>query len=121
MKNAYQDGRVLDLTLTSDAKSGELLVEGKLVGVAVTDGKVGDLIAAHVEGVFLLPKLPAAAFAVGAQVNWDTAAKHAISIEAVADQLANIGFAVEAAGADDTNVLVRLTPGTAEAGDAGGA
>ncbi len=121
MKNAHQDGRVLDVTLTSDAKSGELVIEGKLVGVAVTDGQVDDLIAVHVEGVFLLPKLPAATFAVGASVNWDTAAKQAISAEAGADEVANIGFAVNAADAGDLNVFVRLTPGTAEAGDAGGA
>ena len=41
MKNAHQDGRVLDVTLAADIKSGELVVQGKLVAVAVTDGKAG--------------------------------------------------------------------------------
>ena len=74
MKNAHQDGRVLDVTLAADIKSGELVVQGKLVAVAVTDGKVGEIIATHVEGVFELPKLPAfkarrclASYAVGPQ------------------------------------------------------
>lgn len=119
MKNAHQDGRVLDVTLTAPAKSGELVIEGKLVGVAVTDGAVGDVIATHVEGVFELPKLPAAAFEVGATVNWDTANKRAIAAAAGADQLGDIGFAVYAAEAAATTVFVRLTPGTATAGGAG--
>ncbi|MGH8039185.1 MAG: DUF2190 family protein [Stenotrophomonas sp.] len=121
MKNAHQDGRVLDVTLTRDAKSGELVVEGKLVGAAVTDGKVGEVIAVHVEGVFEVAKLPASTFAVGAPVNWDPTAKHAIAAEAGADQVGGIGFAVYPADASYTTVFVRLTPGTAAAGEAGGA
>lgn len=116
MKNAHQDGRVLDVTLTADTKSGELVVQGKLVAVAVTDGKAGEIIATHVEGVFELPKLPAAVFGVGATVNWDTAADHAISAAAGADQVADIGFAVYAAEAGALTVFVRLTPGSAAAG-----
>ncbi len=121
MKNAHQDGRVLDVTLTSDTKSGELVIEGKLVGVAVTDGKIGDVIAVHVEGAFDLPKLASAVFAVGSQVNWDKAEKQAIATEAGADQVGDIGFAVYAAEANAASVVVRLTPGTAAAGEAGGA
>ena len=121
MKNAHQDGRVLDVTLTRDAKSGELVVEGKLVGAAVTDGKVGDVIAVHVEGVFEVPKLPASTFAVGAPVNWDTANNQAIAAAPAADQLGDIGFAVYAAEAGAATVFLRLTPGTAAAGEAGGA
>ncbi len=121
MKNAHQDGRVLDVTLTSDAKSGELVVEGKLVGAAVTDGKVGEIIAVHVEGVFELPKLPSAVFAVGAPVNWDPSSNHAIAAAAGADQVGDIGFAVYAAAAGAPTVHVRLTPGTAAAGEASGA
>ncbi len=116
MKNAHQDGRVLDVTLTADAKSGELVVEGKLVGVAVTDGKTGEIVAVHVEGVFELPKLPAGVFAVGDSVNWDTPNKQAISADASAGQVAGIGFAVYGAAAGAETVFVRLTPGAAEAG-----
>lgn len=116
MKNAHQDGRVLDVTLVADIKSGELVVQGKLVAVAVTDGKAGEIIATHVEGVFEVPKLPAAVFAAGAAVNWDTAAGHAIAAAAGADQVADIGFAVYPAEAGALTVFVRLTPGSAAAG-----
>ncbi|HCT26878.1 MAG TPA: hypothetical protein DIW85_11765 [Stenotrophomonas sp.] len=116
MKNAHQDGRVLDVTLVADTKSGELVVAGKLVGVAVTDGKAGEIIAAHVEGVFAVPKLSAAVFAVGTQVNWDPDNKQAIVGAAGAGQVAGIGFAVYAAAAGAPTVFVRLTPGVAAAG-----
>ncbi|VTQ66103.1 DUF2190 family protein [Stenotrophomonas maltophilia] len=116
MKNAHQDGRVLDVTLADDIKSGELLVQGKLVAIAVTDGKAGEIIATHVEGVFELPKLPAAVFAAGATVNWDVAAGNAIAAAAGAGQVGDIGFAVYPASAGALTVFVRLTPGSAAAG-----
>ncbi|ATS54045.1 DUF2190 family protein [Xanthomonas campestris pv. zingibericola] len=113
MKNAYQDGRVLDVTLTTAVTSGGVIADGKLVAVAVTDGAVGETIAAHVEGVFALPKLAAAVFARGASVNWDTDTKQAISAAGGAGDINNIGYAIEASGNGAATVLVRLTPGTA--------
>ncbi|MEA9657836.1 capsid cement protein [Xanthomonas campestris] len=113
MKNAYQDGRVLDVTLTAAVSSGGVIAAGKLVAIAVTDGAIGDTIAAHVEGVFALPKLPAAVFAVGAAVNWDIDAKQAIAAAGGAGDTNNIGYAIEAAGNGAATVLMRLTPGTA--------
>ncbi|MCC8668496.1 DUF2190 family protein [Xanthomonas arboricola] len=113
MKNAYQDGRVLDVTLTAAVTSGGVIAAGKLVAIAVTDGAIGDTIAAHVEGVFALPKLPAAVFSVGAAVNWDIDAKQAIAAAGGAGDTNNIGYAIEAAANGAATVLVRLTPGTA--------
>ncbi|MCC4600296.1 DUF2190 family protein [Xanthomonas melonis] len=116
MKNAHQDGRVLDITLTAAAKSGQVVVIGKLVGVAVTDGEIGDTIAVHVEGVFRLPKLGTAVFAVGTVVNWDTGNARAIVAAGGAGAANGIGYAVAAAANGTTELLVRLTPGTATAG-----
>lgn len=113
MKNAYQDGRVLDVTLTAAVLSGGVIADGKLVAIAVTDGAVGETIAARVDGVFPLPKLPAAVIARGASVNWDADTKQAISAAGGAGDTNNIGYAIEAAGNGAATVLVRLTPGTA--------
>ncbi|WIX23745.1 DUF2190 family protein [Xanthomonas arboricola pv. corylina] len=113
MKNAYQDGRVLDVTLTAAVLSGGVIADGKLVAIAVTDGAVGETIAAHVEGVFALPKLPAAVIARGTSLNWDADTKQAISAAGGAGDTNNIGYAIEAAGNGAATVLVRLTPGTA--------
>jgi len=115
MKNAHQDGRVLDLTLSETVKSGEVIVQNKLVAVAVTDGRIGDIIAAHVEGVFRLKKLATAVFAVGAPVNWDASEKQAIAAAGAAGDTDSIGYAVAPAANGDAEVLVRLTPGTATA------
>lgn len=118
MKNVHQDGRVLDVTLTAAVSSGGVVAIGKLVGIAVTDGAIGDTIAVHVEGVFQLPKLAAAVFARGAAVNWDADGAQAIVAAGGVGDFNAIGYAVEPAAANATTVLVRLTPGTAIAGSA---
>lgn len=116
MKNAHQDGRVLDVTLAAPVVSGGVVAIGKLIGIAVTDGDTGDTIAVHVEGVFRLPKLATAVFAVGTPVNWDAAPGQAIVAAGAAGDFNGIGYAVQAAGNGATTVLVRLTPGTVVAG-----
>lgn len=116
MKNAHQDGRVLDVTLAAAVISGGVVASNKLVGIAVTSGAAGDTIAVHVEGVFRLPKLGTAVFAVGTPVNWDTDNNRAIAAAGGAGDTNAIGYAVAAAVNGSTEVLVRLTPGTATAG-----
>lgn len=112
MKNAHQDGRVLDVTLAADVASGGVVAAGRLIGVAVTSGVATDTIAVHVEGVFNLPKLSTAVIAVGDPVTWDVSASQVIVASAATGDVENFGYAVEAAGNGTTDVLVRLTPGT---------
>lgn len=119
MKNAHQDGRVLDVVLDKAVKSGGVVAKGKLFGVAVTDGGIGDRIAVHVEGVFRLPKLATAVVANGAAVNWSGADERVIVAAGGATDFNGFGYAVEAAANGDAEVLVRLTPGTAAAGTGG--
>lgn len=111
MKNAHQDGRVLDFTLEAAVESGGVVTKGRLVGVAVSKGAIGDTIAVHVEGVFRLPKLDAAVIAVGAPVTWDVSAAEVIIAGAAVGDVENFGYAVEAAGNGAADVLVRLCPG----------
>lgn len=111
MKNAFQDGRVLDVTLAADVSSGGVIADGRLLGIAVTNGKTGDTIAAHVEGVFRLPKLNTAVIARGAAVTWDISASRVIVAAAATGDIEGFGYAVEAAGNGATEVLVRLCPG----------
>lgn len=70
-KNLYQDGRVWDHTLTAPAQSGDVIVVGDTVGIAITSGLTGDTIALHVVNVFDLPKASATTFAQGDPVYWD--------------------------------------------------
>lgn len=111
MKNAFQDGRVLDVLLAAIATSGGVVSQGRLFGVAVTNGAIGDTIAVHVEGVFSLPKLTTAVIAVGDPVTWDVSAEEVIVAAAATGDIENFGYAVAAAGNGATEVLVRLCPG----------
>ncbi|WP_247874062.1 DUF2190 family protein [Azospirillum sp. TSH58] len=57
------------------------------------------------EGVFILPKKPAAVIAVGGRVSWDNAAHQC---DAPGAGLYPVGVAVEAAGNGASTVTVRL-------------
>lgn len=113
MKNAHQDGRVLNVTLTADVASGGVVSQGRLFGIAVTNGASGDDIAVMVEGVFRLPKLSSAVIAAGAAVTWDVspAPGKVIVASAATGDVEGFGYATEAAGNGVTEVLVRLCPG----------
>lgn len=111
MKNAFQDGRVLDVTLAADVSSGGVIAIGRLFGIAVTNGKAGDTIAAHVEGVFRLPKLNTAVITRGAALTWDVSASQVIVAAAATGDIEAFGYAVEPAANPSGTVLVRLCPG----------
>ena len=111
MKNQYQDGRVLDITLEAPVESGGVITKGRLLAIAVSKGAIGDTIAAHVEGVFALPKLNTAVINVGDPVTWDISPGRVIVSGATTGDVENFGYAVRAAGNGTTEVLVRLTPG----------
>lgn len=111
MKNAYQDGRVLDVELATAVASGGVVVKGGILGVAVTSGAPGDIVATHVEGVFRLPKLNTANIAQGDWVTWDINPGRVIVASPAAGDIEGFGYAVEAAGNGTTDVLVRLCPG----------
>jgi predicted RecA/RadA family phage recombinase len=55
MKNYVQEGNFLEITAAKPCKSGDLYVEGSLVGVAVTDSD-NALFSIATRGVFDLPK-----------------------------------------------------------------
>ena len=111
MKNAYQDGRVLDVLLAAAVLSGGVVSQGRLFGIAVTNGEIGETVAAHVEGVFALPKLSTAVITAGAALTWDVSASQVIIASAATGDVENFGYAVAAAGNGATEVLVRLCPG----------
>jgi len=57
MKNLVQDGKTIQYKVeTTPVKSGEPVIIEEVVGIAVTDGAVGETIALNIEGVYKLPK-----------------------------------------------------------------
>ncbi len=112
MKNQYQDGRIVDHVLAADCASGDVIVKGSLVGIAVTGGKTGETIALAIEGVFALKKLSTAVIADGnAALIWDVSAKQVIVASAATGDVTGFGVAIGAYGNPSTEALVKLTPG----------
>lgn len=104
-KNYAQDGKTIPLVNsgTTDIQSGDPVVVGKLIAVAITDIPVGDTGEGITEGVFLLPKVPADAVTAGAQVYLKGGKIQIEETDAVA-----AGIAWEDAGASTTVVEVKI-------------
>ena len=105
MKNFVQDGKVLNYKATDTVKSGNVVIVGKMVGVAITDGEAGDTIAVAIEGVYKLPKA-SGALTQGAAA-YVIAADGTITGTATSNTFA--GYVWEAAAAGDATVAVKLS------------
>jgi predicted RecA/RadA family phage recombinase len=104
-KTYIQPGEVLDVTLAAIITSGSGLLIGKRLGVALTDGAVGDTIAAQVKGVFNLPKLSTDVVAQGDLLYWDNTNKR-LTTTVGTNTLA--GYATAAASGTATTVNISL-------------
>lgn len=107
-KNKIQEGAVLSITAPAAYVSGQLVLIGALVGVALHSCAQGADVSIDTEGVYELPKKDAADdIALGAPV-FATATGQIDKESTAGNVLA--GYAVAAAGAGTTTVLVRLFP-----------
>lgn len=104
-KRFIQPGNVLDHTPSAAVASGDVVVIGVRVGVALTDIAANDTGSLQVTGVFNLPKKSADTVAQGAAVYWDATNKQ-ITTTASGNTLA--GYAAQAAGAATTAVDVKI-------------
>ena len=104
-----QRGDAIDHTPMADVAAGDMVVLGKLVGVAKLDIKVAELGALALTGVYEVAKASGAAFAVGMEVAWDATNRKAVA--AGASGSVKMGHAVALAGASDPTVFVRLCQG----------
>lgn len=101
----YQQGKTLDYTANTAVSNGDVVSLTTRIGVAGNDIAAGETGALHVEGVFEMPKASGEAIDLGAAVYWDAANE---AITATADGNIPAGYAVAAAAASDTTVLVKL-------------
>ncbi|CAN7475219.1 DUF2190 family protein [Variovorax paradoxus] len=104
MKNFIQVGDVLDHMATANVASGELVVIGARVGIAMSDMAVGESGAVRVKGVFELPKA-AAAIEQGAEVYWDAVNKR---LTTVATDNVRAGYAAGPAGNGASTVWLHV-------------
>lgn len=75
MKNFVQNGKSLDVLASAAYSSGELVIEGNLVGVAVADIASGEVGAVSTEGVYAFEKEAAATLIQGDVAYYDSATK----------------------------------------------
>lgn len=115
--NAVQPGNVIDYTAGSTIASGDVVVIGNIIGVALTDIANGSTGSVATRGVFTVPKVSAAVIAQGESLVWDVSAgkfdDNAAS-PATGDISGAAACAWEAAGNGVTEMDVYLTgvPGT---------
>ena len=105
MKNKVQEGKTLDHTAAADILSGDVVVIGVRIGIAVADIKNGETGSLDVEDVYELPKKSADTFAQGALCYWDNVAKN-ITTTSASNTLA--GYAAAPAGASTTVINVKI-------------
>ncbi|MEH6575786.1 MAG: capsid cement protein [Amphritea sp.] len=103
MKNYIQDGKNLEHVAAADCVSGDVLVMGQLVGVAVDDIKTGETGIVTLCGVFELPKKAATAFTQGQRLFWDGA-----EVTDVATANDFMGWAAAVAASADATAAVLL-------------
>lgn len=113
MKNFVQPGNNLTVAAPYAVDSGQVVVIGQLAGVAASDADNGAQVDIATVGVFDLAKPSADVFTVGAPVYFDTATKTVRSggdtdSNSAGEWEAQIGVAVEAAGAGASTVRVKL-------------
>lgn len=72
--NFQQPGEVIKYTAAATHSSGDPIVIGEQIGIALNDAVNGDVISVAMEGVFVVPKVSAAVIAIGESVIWDASA-----------------------------------------------
>lgn len=110
-KAAYwQRGESIDYTNETGEliEANAILTIGALIGVAGTDIAPGETGAAHIEGVFEMPKKESTEIALGDVVCFKDGA-----VEKFADGEVPAGVAIAKAAAEDAVVLVKINAGTA--------
>jgi predicted RecA/RadA family phage recombinase len=95
----------MDYVAAADVSSGDVVVAGSRVGVALTDIASGASGSAQTTGVFSVPKASADDIAQGVEVYWDATAGDA-TLTSSANTL--MGYAFVAAGAGVITLDVKL-------------
>lgn len=116
MANNYvQPAGTISYTNAGSAiQSGDPVIIGTTVGVALVDIGEGETGSVAIEGAFELAKANAK-IDQGTAVNL-TSAKNVTSAAAGANGVTGFGIAITDAAAGDATVVVKLTPGTGAAG-----
>ena len=114
--NYIQDGEVIDHVASGAITSGDVVVMGNIIGVALEDIADTETGPVQISGVFDLPKVTAAVIAQGEALVYDVSASKFDdgSATPAAGDVSNCCVAVEAIGAVAGNVKVKLNVGSGD-------
>ena len=99
--NYVLDGVHIDYTCTGTVSSGQVLLIGARIGIALKSGVSGNIIAVRMQGIFTIAKHSTDVVAQGALLYWDNTNSR-LTTTAAGHTLA--GFASIAAGSGVTTV-----------------
>lgn len=114
-QNYRQAGNVLDWANDTGSKvnSGDTVVAGNTVGIAMADIEAGAEGAIAVEGVFEVAKATGTAWGVGESVDYDVSAGNfAKGITPAGGDVTLAGICAQPAASNASTAWVKLTPGT---------
>jgi predicted RecA/RadA family phage recombinase len=101
-----QEGKYIDHTPVGALASGDVVVQGDLVGVTLRPIAAGELGSLAVDGVFDFTKNTGVAYTVGTLLYWDDT-NNVVTTTSAGNK--SIGKVVRAAGTTDTLARVRLS------------
>ena len=104
-KNYYQDSDIIDYTADADVVSGELVIKGSLIGVAIKDIADTETGAIKRTGVWTLTKAATVVFAQGDPAYYNTTTKEITDVTAGNTLVGTIAYP---AIAEDEDVKVAL-------------
>lgn len=107
MKNYIAKGNTLIITAPpAGLISGQLVRAGKLIVIASGSAVEGEQVAAHITGVYLVPKDAGVAVAQGEELYFVDATG---TVNKTTENNTFSGYAFEAAGAADTSIMLLLS------------
>jgi predicted RecA/RadA family phage recombinase len=108
--NFVQNGETMQFTAGAAYSSGDVVVIGNQIGVAMSDVASGDAGVAALTGVWSLPKVSGAVITAGQKVLWDVSAgafDDSLATPATGD-VSGCCIAWESAGNGVTSVAVKI-------------
>lgn len=101
-----QEGHYIDYTAAGALASGDVVVQGDLVGVTLRPLAAGETGALAVDGIFDFNKNTGVAYTVGTILYWDDT-NNVVTTTAAGNKA--IGKVVRAAASADTTVRIRVS------------
>lgn len=107
MNNYITDGKTIDIIAESATSSGDVVLFGGLIGVAINTAEIGEYLLVRIDGVFSLPKEATEAITKGQKIYWndidkaisihktDNYAGHAFCNANIGDLLVNVKLSLD--------------------------